>query len=59
MWHARRVTAISATFGDELRAQAAREEVELCTRAYEPGDLAGAFITVAATNDPELIEQIW
>lgn len=54
-----RVTAISPVFGEELRAQAARQEVVLLTKAYEPGDLAGAFVVVAATNDSDIIEQIW
>jgi precorrin-2 dehydrogenase/sirohydrochlorin ferrochelatase len=53
------VIAINPTFGEEFREQAARQEVTLLTRAYEPGDLAGAFAIVAATNDPQLIEQIW
>lgn len=53
------VTAISPTFGEEFRAQAARHEVTLLTKVYEPGDLAGAFVVVAATSDPQLIEQIW
>src|SRR5579884_702671 len=54
-----RVTAISPGFSGELRAQAARQEVKLLSKAYEPGDLAGAFVVVAATSDPEIIEQVW
>jgi len=54
-----RVTAISPTFGAELQEQAARQEVTLLGKAYEPGDLAHAFVVIAATSDPQLIEQIW
>jgi precorrin-2 dehydrogenase / sirohydrochlorin ferrochelatase len=54
-----RVTAISPIFGEELRGQAARQEVALLSKAYEPGDLAGAFVVVAATGDPEIIERVW
>src|SRR5207237_10352401 len=28
-------------------------------KAYEPGDLAGAFVVIAATNDPQLVQAIW
>ncbi|HLJ32292.1 MAG TPA: bifunctional precorrin-2 dehydrogenase/sirohydrochlorin ferrochelatase, partial [Ktedonobacteraceae bacterium] len=28
-------------------------------KSYTPGDLAGAFVVVAATNDQQLIEAIW
>jgi precorrin-2 dehydrogenase/sirohydrochlorin ferrochelatase len=31
----------------------------LRAKAYEPGDLEGAFVVVAATNDPQQIEAIW
>lgn len=55
-----RVTAISPTFGDELRALAARGEVTLRPADYQPGDLAGAFVVVlAATGDRALIETVW
>jgi precorrin-2 dehydrogenase/sirohydrochlorin ferrochelatase len=54
-----RVTAISPAFGAELQEQAARQEVTLLSKAYKPGDLARAFVVIAATNDPQLIEQIW
>jgi precorrin-2 dehydrogenase/sirohydrochlorin ferrochelatase len=54
-----RVTAISPEFGDELQALAEQRGVVLQTKSYEPSDLAGAFVVVAATSEPQLIEAIW
>ncbi|HLZ60178.1 MAG TPA: bifunctional precorrin-2 dehydrogenase/sirohydrochlorin ferrochelatase [Ktedonosporobacter sp.] len=54
-----RVTVLATDFCPELLAMQDRDEVVLHARAYKPGDLAGAFVVVAATNDPELIEAIW
>ncbi|TMC18683.1 MAG: bifunctional precorrin-2 dehydrogenase/sirohydrochlorin ferrochelatase [Chloroflexi bacterium] len=54
-----RVTAISPAFGDELHALAEQHVLMLQTKSYEPGDLAGAFVVVAVTSEPQLIEAIW
>lgn len=54
-----RVSVISPEFGAEMLALAAREQVTLLHKSYEPGDLAGAFVVVAATTDAEMIEAIW
>ena len=55
-----RVTVLSPTFGDEVQALAAAGRVSLRHKAYQPGDLAGAFVVVAAvTHDPVLVEAIW
>jgi len=54
-----RVTVLSPEFCPELLAQAARQEVELLAKSYQPGDLAAAFVVVAATDDPQLVEAIW
>ncbi len=54
-----RVSVLSPTFCDELLQQAERKQVRLRRKAYEPGDLAGAFVVIAATNNPQLIEAIW
>ncbi|MBO0782179.1 MAG: bifunctional precorrin-2 dehydrogenase/sirohydrochlorin ferrochelatase [Ktedonobacteraceae bacterium] len=51
------VTVISPKFGKKLQAQS--ETLTLLQKAYEPGDLAHAFVVVAATNDPQIIEAIW
>ena len=39
--------------------QAEYKRVTLRRKAYEPGDLEGAFVVVAATNDTQLVEAIW
>lgn len=53
------VTVQHPTFCDELLAQEQRHEVMLRDKIYEPGDLGGAFVVVAATNDPHLIDAVW
>lgn len=49
----------SPAFCEALLQMAAQEQVTLHHKAYEPGDLAGAFIVVAATHDPQLVQAIW
>src|SRR5437588_1393338 len=53
------VRVISPQFCDELLTQAEHKRVTLRRKAYEPGDLAGAFVVIAATNDPQLVQAIW
>ncbi len=54
------VHVMSEEFCHELFAlQAEQENVMLHQKAYEPGDLAGAFVVIAAVNDPQLIQAIW
>ncbi len=53
------VRVISPQFCDELLTQAEHKRVTLHRKAYEPGDLAGAFVVIAATNDPQLVQAIW
>jgi precorrin-2 dehydrogenase / sirohydrochlorin ferrochelatase len=53
------VSVISPVFCNELLLQAEQKQVTLCRKAYEPGDLAGAFVVIAATNDPQLVQAIW
>lgn len=54
-----RVSAISPEFCAELLELERRGQVTLLSKSYEPGDLAGAFVVVAATTDERLIEAIW
>src|SRR5260370_37802206 len=54
-----RVHVISLEFCDELLLQAERKQVTLLRKTYEPGDLADAFVTIAATSDPALVQAIW
>ena len=53
------VTILSPNLGTEVIALHKQHGVALRQKAYEPGDLAGAFVVVAATNDQELIDAIW
>ena len=53
------VRVISREFCDELLRQGEHGQVSLQRKAYEPGDLAGAFVVIAATNDPQLVQTIW
>jgi precorrin-2 dehydrogenase/sirohydrochlorin ferrochelatase len=53
------VRVISPAFCEALLRQAERHEVTLCQKSYQPGDLEGAFIVVAATNDSQLADAIW
>ena len=54
------VTVLAPSFCDELHALAGDSDgdVSLCAKAYAPGDLAGAFVVVASTRDPEEIAAI-
>jgi precorrin-2 dehydrogenase/sirohydrochlorin ferrochelatase len=54
-----RVTAISPAFDEEMLALARSHALTLLPKSYEPGDLTDAFVVVAATTDPQLIEAIW
>jgi precorrin-2 dehydrogenase/sirohydrochlorin ferrochelatase len=53
------VSVINPAFCDELLMQAEYKRVTLHRKTYEPGDLEGAFVVVAATNDSKLVEAIW
>ena len=46
------VTVIAPQASDPIVEQAAAGELTLHSRPYRQGDLAGAFLVVAATNDP-------
>jgi len=55
-----RVTVISPSFCDELLDLERKHAVTLRYKAYEHGDLVGAFVVIAATTyNPELTEAIW
>jgi precorrin-2 dehydrogenase / sirohydrochlorin ferrochelatase len=53
------VHVISPEFCAELLQLAEQERCILHARTYETGDLAGAFVVIAATNDAQLIQAIW
>ena len=55
-----KVTVMSPGFCEELLDLAESHTVTLRYKAYERGDLKGAFVVVAVTTyEPELSEQIW
>lgn len=53
------VTVISPALVPELAQRAAAGEIEVVSRAYRPGDLAGAFLAIAATDDPAVNRAVW
>lgn len=55
-----RVTVLAPSFCAELYALARKPDgcLTLHEKAYEPGDLAGAFVVVASTRDPDEIAAI-
>ena len=52
------VTCVSPQFCDRLRELAAAQQVTLVQACYEPAQLQGALIVVAATNDAAVNAQI-
>ncbi|MDE2801869.1 MAG: bifunctional precorrin-2 dehydrogenase/sirohydrochlorin ferrochelatase [Chloroflexota bacterium] len=52
------VTVVTPECTAGVRALADAGEVALVERAYEPGDLAGAFIAIAATDDSDVNEAV-
>jgi len=55
-----RVRVMNSEFCPELLEMAEHGTIKLHQKAYEPGDLAGAFVVVAAaTHDAQLAEAIW
>lgn len=54
------VTVINPSFCDELLNLERNHTISLRYKAYEHGDLAGAFVVIATTtHNPELTEAIW
>jgi siroheme synthase-like protein len=52
------VTVVATAIDDDLRAAAAIGRLTWIPRDYRRGDLAGAFLVIAATRDPDLAERI-
>jgi precorrin-2 dehydrogenase / sirohydrochlorin ferrochelatase len=48
-----RVTVVSPVVSDYIRQQVEAGEITLHKRRAQPGDIAGAFLVVVATDDPE------
>lgn len=53
------VTVISPALTPELDRLAADGAVQALRRPYQPGDLAGAFLVIAATDDPAVNQAVW
>ncbi|QBD81580.1 bifunctional precorrin-2 dehydrogenase/sirohydrochlorin ferrochelatase [Ktedonosporobacter rubrisoli] len=54
-----RVTVMHTEFCPQLQELAQQQTVTLRYKGYERGDLASAFVVVAAVSDAQLIEEIW
>lgn len=54
-----RVTLIAPEVTPIVAAWAGAGEIEHLARAYQPGDLAGAFIAISATDDRAVNAQVW
>jgi siroheme synthase-like protein len=53
------VTVISPNLCSALEEYAATGGVEVLRRDYRPGDLEGAFLAIAATDDAQVNQQVW
>lgn len=53
------VSVLSPVFCDELLRQAEAKQLTLHRKAYASGDLVGAFVVIAVTNNPQLVQAIW
>jgi precorrin-2 dehydrogenase/sirohydrochlorin ferrochelatase len=54
-----RPVVICPDLGHALQQQAELGQIEAIRRTYQPGDLAGARLVIAATDDPETNESVW
>lgn len=53
------VTIQSPEFGAEVQALYEQQRVTLHQKAYAAGDMVGAFVVLASTNDQQLIDTLW
>jgi precorrin-2 dehydrogenase/sirohydrochlorin ferrochelatase len=53
------VTVVSPTLTPELGALAEARRIAVIGRPYRQGDLAGAFLVIAATNDADVNQAVW
>lgn len=54
-----RPIVISPDLGQSLQEQANAGEIETIRREYQSGDLTGARLVIAATDDPDTNESVW
>lgn len=53
-----RVVVISPRFNKGIKSMAERGEIEIENHPFEPGDLEGIFLVIAATSDTEVNQQV-
>jgi siroheme synthase-like protein len=53
------VRVIAPTAHQTIRRYASEGQIEYLERRYQPGDLAGAFLVVAAAGDQRVHEAVW
>ena len=54
-----RVTVVSPNLTSRLHELAEQGQIKYISRAYQLGDLAGAFLVICATDQPEINHQVW
>ena len=54
-----RVTIVSPELTPHLHELVERNEIAYIARRYQPGDLAGAFMVICATDQIEINRQVW
>lgn len=53
------VTLISPSLMPELQGLADARRIAVINRPYQEGDLSGAFLVIAATNDSKVNQMVW
>jgi siroheme synthase-like protein len=53
------VTVISPNLTQRLHELAEEKQIKYLARTYRPGDLAGAFLVICATDQAEINHQVW
>jgi len=53
------VRYIAPSADDEVKRRAALGQIEWLARPYRAGDLAGAAMVIACTNNPQIHDEIW
>jgi precorrin-2 dehydrogenase / sirohydrochlorin ferrochelatase len=53
------VTVISPELTSHLHELVSKKQITYLARAYQPGDLTGAFLVICATDQPEINHQVW
>jgi precorrin-2 dehydrogenase/sirohydrochlorin ferrochelatase len=54
-----RVTVIAPELTPQLHKLAQEKQIAYFARTYQPGDLAGAFMVICATDRAEINHQVW